>query len=274
MGTGTSVYSHEVKSAVVQQPDQQKQFFRNAVWTLLELGLYPLLMLVATPLFINKLGAAQYGLWMLVNTFIQAIHILNFGLGDSTIRLVSKHRGHGNLAAVRGSLMRNIQLAALVCAAGILIAWLLAASDFLQFFNLGEQAPLARHLLLYGGMAAGLKFFELVSMGFFKGFERFDIAARLSMLSRCSVLLVNIGLVTSGHSLEDIFLSIALMALLNVLLQYIFLFSFIRKTPTEQLPLAQEREEQAHYFWYWLQSSVALAGFLSDKLLVGHFTDM
>src|ERR1035437_4892595 len=63
----------------------------NAAWSSIEAIIYPALMLVATPIFIQRLGVELYGIWMLVNTIVASIGILNVGLGDATIKFVTKY---------------------------------------------------------------------------------------------------------------------------------------------------------------------------------------
>jgi O-antigen/teichoic acid export membrane protein len=68
----------------------------NATWSSLDAVVYPTLMLLSTPIFINKLGVELYGLWMFINTIIASIGILNIGLGDATVKFISKYLVEGN----------------------------------------------------------------------------------------------------------------------------------------------------------------------------------
>ncbi len=150
---------------------------------------YPLLMVIATPLFINKLGAEQYGIWMLVNTVIQTMNVLNFGVGDSTIRMVSKYRASGDFKQISSSVSKNISFSLLILFACLLAGWLTgnSISLFTSFHVPGNSINDVRQILFLGAASAGMKFMELVFLGIFKGFERFDVSARLSMFSRCSI---------------------------------------------------------------------------------------
>ncbi len=101
-----------------------RQLLKNTLWSSIELGLYPILMIAATPLFINRLGAELYGIWMLVNSLVQALHSLNFGLGDSTIRQVSALRAGNETTAISLSVSRNLFLAFCILLLCIFLAWL------------------------------------------------------------------------------------------------------------------------------------------------------
>jgi O-antigen/teichoic acid export membrane protein len=70
-------------------------------------------------------------------------------------------------------------------------------------------------------------------------------------------------------------LTVALNAL-NVLTQLLVLNRFDRKIMSwPMFGFFKERTTYSGYnFWYWLQSSIALIGFLTDKLAVAWFTDV
>ena len=68
---------------------------------------------------------------------------------------------------------------------------------------------------------------ELVLLSVFKGFERFDYSARLSLISRNSMILISIILVIMGCELVNVFLGIVIINLCNVLLQLATVKKFI-----------------------------------------------
>ena len=83
------------------------QLIKNTFWSLLDVGLYPLLMLVATPLFISNMGLEQYGIWMMATTVNQFMNVLNFGLGDSTIHAIATSRAESNRVNYRNALQKT-----------------------------------------------------------------------------------------------------------------------------------------------------------------------
>src|SRR5207253_6264226 len=97
----------------------RKQFIKNSVWTFLELVLYPLLMIIATPVFINKLGIEQYGLWMLVSTITLGINVLNIGVGDTNVRLISSLRANNDFEGIKKVFSYNFSLSLALCFAAL-----------------------------------------------------------------------------------------------------------------------------------------------------------
>ncbi|UTW63410.1 hypothetical protein KFE98_04415 [bacterium SCSIO 12741] len=69
----------------------QNGSFQNAFWSVLEVIIYPLVLLLATPFFIEKLGVEMYGLWMLINGSLAFLDILGFGVNETLIKFISAY---------------------------------------------------------------------------------------------------------------------------------------------------------------------------------------
>lgn len=52
--------------------------------------------LILTPFIIRGLGDSEYGLYMLIGAFVGYIAVLDFGLGNATVRFVAKYRAENN----------------------------------------------------------------------------------------------------------------------------------------------------------------------------------
>ncbi|WP_416115958.1 oligosaccharide flippase family protein [Peribacillus butanolivorans] len=52
--------------------------------------------LILTPFIIRNLGQSEYGLYMLIGAFVGYIAVLDFGLGNATIRFVAKYRAEND----------------------------------------------------------------------------------------------------------------------------------------------------------------------------------
>lgn len=252
------------------------QLKKNTFWSILDLGIYPAMMVIATPVFIHYLGFEQYGIWMMVSTINQFIYVLNFGLGNTTIKIISGNRALGNESLIRTVVNKNWSQAILICMLSSILGGIVSFSGILEYWF---HIPLTlvsstRVVACFAFISSGIKFCELVLLSIFKGYERFDIAAQLSLLSRNSVVIINVVLVVLGYSLSIIFFSTVVINLLHIVLQVVILkkhFSILRFIPRFQIHLRFSNKEQ---FWYWLQSVIGLLGFLSDKIAVGYLSDL
>jgi O-antigen/teichoic acid export membrane protein len=233
-------------------------------------------MIIATPVFINKLGIEQYGLWMLVNTITLAMNALNIGVGDSNIRLISRYRAEKNPGMIRKVFRHNFSLAVFLCLLAIVAGACFYFFDFISLFYKSADVEFAGRLLMLASAAAGIKFIELSIVSVFKAFERFDISSRLILLSKNSVMVLNLLLVVKGAGLQTIFVSTVVLSLVNVAFQLGVLSFFHRGLiALPGLHFFRQKLDYMNYnLWYWLQSVIALTGFLADKLVVAWFTDV
>lgn len=254
----------------------REQFFKNSVWTFLELALFPLLMILATPVFISHLGIEQYGLWMLITTITLSFNVLNIGVGDTNIRLISKYRAEGNQALIQKVYRYNFSFSLFLCVLSVLLGLAFYYTRFITLFYKGNDTEYAGTILLLGSISAGLKFVEVSTMSVFKAFERFDLNSKLSMISKNTVVIASILLAANGFNLYAIFICSLIINAINIVVQLITLAVFNKELMTWPDPgFFKERLDDLNYnFWYWLQSSIALAGFLADKLVVAMFADV
>jgi O-antigen/teichoic acid export membrane protein len=253
------------------------QVFKNIIWTAIDLISYPLLMIAATPFFIKELGPEQYGLWMLINVVVQVMNALNFGVGDSTIKEVSKFHAIQFSDKIEEAFNRNFSLSVLLMFLCLVIGSAISlAIPYWHLFHIPEKdIEMGMKVLFLFSFSAGLKFIEQVFISVIKGYQRFDISSILSMISRLSGLVSAIVVVYLGNGLLEIVKVFLLVTILNLLLQA-FVINWVTKIHFK-LPSFKDLEFKQildKNGWFWLQSVIALFGFLSDRFLIGSLTDL
>lgn len=250
---------------------------KNSAWSVLEVLVYPATLLIATPFFINRLGADYYGVWMLVNSIIASIGVLNIGLGDATIKFVSKYRALGQVEEIRRVVQTNysvyLGLALLVIILGSTYAYLF---DYFVWFEMTDTfRELATYVIPLGSATLGLRFLEQIFLSVFRGFERYDKAARLSIISKLAVLSVQVVIVLQGMSLIEVFAGTACVSLLMVFVEAILVSRF------QSFPLFRPRfyrdtfkEVFGFGLWSWLQSIFVIIAAQVDKFMVVALADV
>lgn len=234
------------------------------------------MMIVATPVFIKHLGYEQYGVWMMVSTINQFMYVLNFGLGDSTIKTIASNRALGDAALIAPGVNRNWSQALGICLLSVILGMGISYSGAVEYwFHIPAHLMESTRLVLILAFAStGIKFCEMILLSILKGYERFDISARLSLVSKNSVVIASICLAALGYPLYVIFWSTVIINALNILVQLLVIktqFPFLNFMPHWSNTKTAVRKDQ---FWYWLQSVIGLLGFLSDRVVVGYFTDL
>ncbi len=252
------------------------QLKKNTIWSVLDLGIYPMMMIIATPVFIKHLGYEQYGIWMMASTINQFMYVLNFGLGDSTIKTISTNRALESNDLISANVNRNWSQALMVCLLSVLFGAVITYSGAVEYwFHIPVHLiDSTRMVLMLAFLSTGIKFCEMILLSILKGYERFDVSAQLSLLSKNTVVIISILLAVLGYPLYIIFLGTVILNSINILIQLIIIgrqFPFLSFFPGFKFKKSVVSKDQ---FWYWLQSVIGLVGFLSDKIMVGYFTNL
>ncbi len=245
--------------------------FRNSYWSLLEFAIYPMLMLVATPFFLKKLGVEQLGIWMLINSIIGSLTLLNGGFGDAAIKYISKYNAKNDSEGVSRVVNTTFSLFVSISIGFIVIGYLvLVAEDRLQLFSSGVKH---RELLFQSFYVVislfAFRLIEQVVLSFFRGFERYDIASKFSIISKSTMLLINIALAALDYSLIQIFLSSTVVTFVFLVLEIIWLKKFCPYLVLYKKPdRATLKEISSFSIWAWLQTVAGILFSQADKFVV------
>src|SRR5713101_3019503 len=93
----------------------------NALYSVVDSLALPILMFFATPFLVSRLGLEKYGAWIIVNALVGTLGVANIGLGDATVKVVSRYR-------VTGSGSEIIQLIKTSLAAYTMVGGLVAGA--------------------------------------------------------------------------------------------------------------------------------------------------
>lgn len=249
----------------------QSQTFKNSYWSILDVTIYPIMMVFATALFIQKLGAEQYGIWMLVNSLMASIGVLNLGMADATIKYISQYRALENDKAVFKIFRTTftIYLVLLVILVSISIGLGLAINVF-DWFNLqGNQRQVLSSCVKISGFILGGKFLEQVLLAVFKGFERYDIAAQLSVVSKLIILGCQVILILFDFEIIAVFNGAALIMGLIILIECIIVKASYHQVSFKPFFDKDTFKEVFSYgLWSWMQSIFIVLASQLDKFAV------
>lgn len=233
--------------------------------------IYPLLLIIATPIYLQRLGAEQYGVWVLINSIIASIGVLNAGLGDTTIKFISKYRATENLSGVRRVFTATYTLTCIIvgvalCSLFLTSNWIVSSSLFNISIELQYSANVALRL---AAVTFGLKLLEQIFFAYFKAYERFDIYSKISIAARTLALILSIVLVLNGYSLVAIILCNAVAASLSVIIEVILISNRLGfNVFVPALNKADIKEVFAFSFWAWLQTAIGLIAAQLDRYIV------
>lgn len=177
---------------------------RSFAFGVFEYLVTPLLLFLATPILLNALGEADFGLWLLLASVTGLVTVAGLGMGTATIRFVAHHRGRDEPEAVRAVIRHTLAVAlAGGCVVGIP---LFAAAPWIATTVLAKmgEADTVAAILRTGAIVILLAQIDSTFASTIRGFERFGTGALLEGLLRSGGVLVTVGVAAATRSIHDL----------------------------------------------------------------------
>ena len=262
---------HILKSLHSKAADLNSPNARNSVWNTVDLLIAPALLLLSSPHLISQMGQDQFGFWMLLNSFIGLIGALNFGLGDATIKYAAQYQA-GPDSEQRRQFAASLLAAFLVVGTvvGVIVVGISEWLVFSVFTVTDEFSSEAVVLMQLGGVWLGCKLFESGCVALVKGSQRYDLAARITIVENLMVIGSALVLTTIGFELREVLLVALVAVIVAVTLLLRTVKSLFRLTGVRpELHAARLREVGGFSFWAWLQGLSGSIFNQADKILIG-----
>jgi len=184
--------------------------------------------LVMLPFNLAHLGAAQYGLWVLLGSVTIHLSILDLGYGGAIIKFMAQYRAHRDSRALNeiASTMFFVFAATGLLAYGA-AAGLAFHLEYI-FHMTPDQAETGKWILLIIGVHVALNFPFSVYGGVSSGFQRFDINNIVAICITVAAAIVNAVVLIAGYNLVTL---VAATTAVRVFGYYIYRLNAIRIYP-------------------------------------------
>lgn len=197
-----------------------KRHFVNAGFGVADYLSYPLGMLLVAPVVLHRIGAAEYGLWMIATSIVSAGSIIASGFGDACIQRIAQLRGtHEHTAmsdAARSMLAINFVLGWLIGSA-IWVAAPYAASQIAA--SRGVTPSECEAAIRVASILILVRAVESVAVGVQRAFEQYRSTVSISTIVRLLTLACAAALGSLGCGTVSILLSTALVMIPGAILQ-------------------------------------------------------
>jgi O-antigen/teichoic acid export membrane protein len=157
--------------------------------------------LVMLPFNLSHLGAAEYGLWILLGSLTAHFSTLELGYGSGLVKFVAQYRARrdpralNEIASTLFFVFSGLGLVAYAVVVGV-------AFNLDHLFNITPaQAETGQWVLLIIGIYVALNFPFSVYGGIISGFQRYDVNSVQAMITSVVVALVNVGVLNAGYGL-------------------------------------------------------------------------
>jgi O-antigen/teichoic acid export membrane protein len=156
------------------------------------------------PFVLHRVGAADYGLWILVNSLTGYASVLEFGISAAVIKYVAEFRVRGEREQVQAFVATSLSLYTVLGVLAILFSVGVAALlPHLVNVPPGEEAKAAR-LVLLAGVGLGLSIPATIIVGVLRGLQRFDLLNLLTIINTLMSAAATIAVLLLGWGVMGI----------------------------------------------------------------------
>jgi O-antigen/teichoic acid export membrane protein len=248
-----------------------RRHLTNAGFGVLDYISYPVGMLLVAPVVLRKVGAAEYGLWMIATAVISAGGIIASGFCDACIQRVASMRGTGEYSrmpeTIRSMLGINILLGSLL-ALGV---WLAAPFAALHI-SVSQLAAPGECLISMriASLAILIRPIESVAVGVQRAFEQYRGTVQISTAMRLVTLASAVVLALLGMRTVSILLATVVILAAGTLAQFRLLHRLMADTSFwPRFHMAETRILLSQGFFVWLQTLGGVAFWQLDRILLG-----
>ena len=214
-------------------------------------------LLITIPLLLSMLGKEGMGVVTLVKTVLGFGAVLSFGMGDATLKFISKYRALESPRKIQAVFRTTFTVYLLVglASGAAILTWAepLAANVFdVSATNLAG-AVFAFRMAGVGLLAHLLA--EVVKAAI-KGYERIDVSASLDAAYRVLMLVGQVVVLLNGGGIEEVVLVIVAIVFTGLLARSVALFVFVAPGLSPRLGFDREvfRELLGFGTFSWLGS--------------------
>lgn len=176
--------------------------------------------MLLTPFIVRNLGQSEYGLYMLIGAFVGYIAVLDFGLGNATIRFVSKYRAENDKKGEENFLASTFIIYSI-------ISFIVLIVGFIIYMNLsnifgdsltGREIEIAEVMFIILVLSLSLTLPMKSFTGIINAYERFVFPKSLVIFRVLIRAILIIILLSLGYSAIAIVL---IDAILNIVMMFI-----------------------------------------------------
>jgi len=248
-----------------------KRHLTNAAFGALDYAVYPIGMLAIAPVVLHKLGAAEYGLWMIVTSVVSAGGIMAAGFSDAGMQQIAMLRGAGKQAqltqTIRALLAVNLTLG---CFAAMLV-WI--GAPYAAHHIADSHVVTVKECIVsirIGSTIILMRALEAVSVTVQRAFEEYRDTVQINTASRLLTLGSAAVLSASGMHVDRIMLATAALFAVTTWLQFRSaekLLDAISWRPAFRIP--EMRPLASAGVFVWLQATGSVVFRQLDRILLG-----
>jgi O-antigen/teichoic acid export membrane protein len=248
-----------------------RRHLTNAMYGVLDYASYPFGMLLVAPIILHKLGAAEYGLWMIATAVVSAGGIIASGFCDANIQRVARLRSSGEIRSVLQTVRSTMGINLVLGFTIAVVVWI-AAPLAARHIAVSSLTPV-RECLVCIRIAGGLilvRAVESVGVSTHRAFEQYRGTVQISTAFRLLTLASAAVLALLGRRTVSILIATAVFLIVGTYMQFRGLRTFLG--PVNLWPSFQVGESKVLLglgVFVWLQTLGSVVFGQFDRILLG-----
>jgi O-antigen/teichoic acid export membrane protein len=245
----------------------------NAIYGILDYASYPIGMLLVAPIVLRKLGAAEYGLWMISTSIISAGGIIASGFCDATLQRVAQLRSTNDIRtisdAISSALGVNLLLGS-VLACVVFAASPYAAPHIVSSTSITLEE--CKYALRIAGILILIRSIESIGITTQRAFEQYRGSVQISGSARLLTLASAAILAIFHQHIPIILIATGFFLSSSALVQLLRAKQLLLHTPIR--PFFQPYETRFLLnagIFVWLQALGGVIFGQLDRILLGLF---
>lgn len=232
---------------------------------------YPFGMLIAAPIVLHKLGAAEYGLWMISTAIVSAGGIIASGFSEAGIQRVARFRRLDQTSQMLHTIRTMFAIELVLGCSVALIVWI--AAPYAAHHIAASRATSFKECLAcirVASIVILVRATEAVSVTIQRAFEEYRGTVQISTAVRLITLASAAALASLGMRTESIMIATAIFFAVGTCLQFRYLRRFLDTTSIwPMFHPSETRILSATGIFVWVQTVSGVIFRQFDRILLG-----
>lgn len=250
---------------------KQNQLKAGAVLSYVNLMIGNIIPFIYTPIMLRLLGQAEYGLYGIAQSVMGYIGLLNFGIGGTIVRYLSKYRAEGDKEQEERVAGLFVKIYSVICCL-ILAAGLLFAAN-IQIYSRSltdEELETLRVLVVLMTINTAVFLPFSVFSSIILAHERYIFNKLVGMLSSIASPILNLVLLFCGFGSVGLVVSATILNFVTYSIYTVYAIKKLQIRPSFQKAESGLLQEILRFsFFVFLASIVDILYWSTDKLIIG-----
>jgi O-antigen/teichoic acid export membrane protein len=201
----------------------KNRFIKNSFFNIIGYIWSLLLTIITLPIIIKHLGVEQYGILVLIFLFLGYFAFLDLGLGEATVKFVSKYSAKGETEKINRIINSVLCIHFFIGILGLVIICLFTKFYAIELFDISPKYSHSAQICFYlTGFGFLLNIMMSVLSKIPEGMQRFDIGSKITILLATIVSILNVTVVLIGGKLLSFVLVNLFGSILGIFAYYIY----------------------------------------------------